>query len=1108
MKKYPYIYSLSTIGLIHHYNNDYLFNRVRTDFTGDSGTGKSIIADLLQLIFVGSSVFVAATQAIDEKRETKGLVLYDKKRGHGGKGYTFLNIAVDEGQYLVIGMYMEQSTNFAKPFIVHKGYNIEKPTYLEAPILHEEFLELQTILPIEGLKEHLKKKKYNCEPLQTTFYHKFLFTQKILPFDLADNPDKLKTYALIIRSFSRGKGFKFDSQNLQNFLFGTNKEKELHTNYNNEIEKIESALNDSLEYQVQINLLKDKKEALQNLISLEKIKIDFHKDYLNTQYWFYKTKKISLNKSKSDVFSDLLEVMAETVLLSQMDNEQQIEEVIKDIADAKEVQKYNGSDNELELKEKLAKREYFEARNAIEQIEAINNLLIRFNHSLKKIKEYYYLQAQNTEDQKELEKFNEQLRKKEILNEPELVNWLNDYPNALSQYNIRIKELEIEIEKKKALLKFSDIENRESIANWAINREKAFSLAEESVLIKLKELIVAQHKDTELKYLPFPDELFDNINQNFHDSNGFWLNLNGILEYVPYVTKQFLSSAEPNIKREYFSKEYANAKEFIGKAEKELLEKESFFNKLNSISGLQENIDLYKRKTEIENFKILDSLDVQIDEFDKILNHYDKKEQILNKFSETEKTWEYANSKFKSFQNKVQKFSKEKEIQVHIDELEEKKKLLFEGKNSIGRKISLLSYVLNGNNEDINQVLTVLNILVQRSSLAKVLKDKTELEAKLQFKRESIKKQLKDTDGRLQALAQEFVEHNFQIGDNKKSNIESTVLEAKESEFNTAETNYKNTFKLVVDNYITHDKYKFENEDDWRKLARSVLPEIFKSKEITNDQFSTEVDQRLQKIIDQNKIIGDRKTQTLIDIFTKVEDSFSKFSNEIDRLKTFFDGNDKRITGGHKVVLELEPSKEYPIGWINEFKKQIRQESTYKVGGLFKLINEGIDFKENILKSFKQCGGKKINPKITDLLNPKMYFTLSFSLQKDKVKNSGSTGQVYSAIALLCIARISLIEQDDGNKQERGIRFMPVDEAEGIGSNYEMLSNIAKNEDYQIISMSINPVGEFEEGSHYIYMLNEPEDEEVPINGIPFAQFIEERITENILEYNIEPHDE
>lgn len=49
MKNYPRIYSLSTLGLIHHYENDYLFHNMRTDFVGDSGSGKSIIADLLQL---------------------------------------------------------------------------------------------------------------------------------------------------------------------------------------------------------------------------------------------------------------------------------------------------------------------------------------------------------------------------------------------------------------------------------------------------------------------------------------------------------------------------------------------------------------------------------------------------------------------------------------------------------------------------------------------------------------------------------------------------------------------------------------------------------------------------------------------------------------------------------------------------------------------------------------------------------------------------------------------------------------------------------------------------------------------------------------------------
>ena len=50
MKSYPRIYGLSTLGLIHHQEFDYLFHPMRTDFNGDSGTGKSMIADLLQLL--------------------------------------------------------------------------------------------------------------------------------------------------------------------------------------------------------------------------------------------------------------------------------------------------------------------------------------------------------------------------------------------------------------------------------------------------------------------------------------------------------------------------------------------------------------------------------------------------------------------------------------------------------------------------------------------------------------------------------------------------------------------------------------------------------------------------------------------------------------------------------------------------------------------------------------------------------------------------------------------------------------------------------------------------------------------------------------------------
>ena len=104
---YPRIYSLSTLGLIHHQEYDFKFHPARTDFNGESGSGKSMIADLIQLIFVGSKHFVSPTQAT-EKRDPNGMVLTINEGG-AGFGYAFMNIEILPNQFLVVGTYLESS---------------------------------------------------------------------------------------------------------------------------------------------------------------------------------------------------------------------------------------------------------------------------------------------------------------------------------------------------------------------------------------------------------------------------------------------------------------------------------------------------------------------------------------------------------------------------------------------------------------------------------------------------------------------------------------------------------------------------------------------------------------------------------------------------------------------------------------------------------------------------------------------------------------------------------------------------------------------------------------------------------------------------------------
>jgi hypothetical protein len=54
-----------------------------------------------------------------------------------------------------------------------------------------------------------------------------------------------------------------------------------------------------------------------------------------------------------------------------------------------------------------------------------------------------------------------------------------------------------------------------------------------------------------------------------------------------------------------------------------------------------------------------------------------------------------------------------------------------------------------------------------------------------------------------------------------------------------------------------------------------------------------------------------------------------------------------------------------------------------------------------------------------------------------------------------------------------------------------MLYNIAKAHDYQIISLSINPLGKFNDGEQYMYMLHKNTKTDDDINNMPIGIFCE-----------------
>jgi exonuclease SbcC len=268
---------------------------------------------------------------------------------------------------------------------------------------------------------------------------------------------------------------------------------------------------------------------------------------------------------------------------------------------------------------------------------------------------------------------------------------------------------------------------------------------------------------------------------------------------------------------------------------------------------------------------------------------------------------------------------------------------------------------------------------------------------------------------------------------------------------------------------------RFMGSEDYLALTREVVNEI-PAKQLTSNE--TDALQQmldfLKQLNDTHIHIGNRKLNLLKEIFQDVRDAVSDYVAKMYEIGAYFKGSDKEISQGFKLSLTCPFSLIYPIDWIDMFLEKlndsIKQESIHQ--DLFAALREKIDIPDMMATAFEKCGGFK-NAKIEDLLNPKNYFDIKFEMESDDgEKNVGSAGQTYAVTAMLCVARLSLVEKKEKGRQHSGLRFMPIDEAEGIGSNFDLLERIAEAKDYQLISMSINPLDDFRDGEQYLYILN------------------------------------
>ncbi|MDR0681604.1 MAG: hypothetical protein LBG15_07145, partial [Dysgonamonadaceae bacterium] len=685
-KQFPRIHSLSTIGIQHHFHTDYLFHQFRTDFSGDSGVGKSMIADMLQLIFVGSE-FLSATEGTDERLA--------KTMPTNRYGYVFANVEVDTCKFIVLGMFISTATINPDPFVIQGGYGKDAYTPLQTPVSYRDILNGEIVEEIEAVSKRLDG-QFNCQKMSQKAYHEYLMEHELLPIQITDK-NRLRNYARILRSFARGRDFKYDSETLKYFFFDDHKETEIYEDFQKRLDNIEADLDGHKRHKEILQNVSEKEQALIKLKSLKQKKqeaeIEFYKaktvfHYRNTQdkereisnnqqriqkaianIANLKTIQLQKNIERIDILQSEIHSHTETI--------QYAENKLSEVSDAEKT--LNAKLEEISLEcIQLNLIESSKKSNIKEYIEQLYGETIVVEHwinkyqTIEKLKVVFYEQQENNERREKIRKLERAISTQKLMDIFLSSDWvLSD--NIESNYQQKLEELDNEIKRQQALSKFSDTNNPYSLSSWALKNKKALDKEQESVLVYFKDLTTQQPNIFEegVKYLPLPEDLFYHLDFEKDGDDGFWLKLNGIREYIPYIQTQIFNTDDISKLEKYFAENYDKSQNELERLEKEREKLQTLKSFLNQIGS--EAINLYKEKDLIENYHVDKDLDKTKNEFESYCIHYFYAEDIKRWKTEIDKCLTITNqsAQIKEQINKelndIVKFIRQNGLQIEPD---------------------------------------------------------------------------------------------------------------------------------------------------------------------------------------------------------------------------------------------------------------------------------------------------------------------------------------------------------------------------------------------------------------------------------------------------------
>ena len=1075
MKRYPRIKRLSTLGIVHHQSFDYDFNPFRTDFVGEGGSGKSMIADILQLIFVGSAAFHSPTDS-SEPRKPKTMVLRTSGKGTD-MGYAFINIELDKDAFIVIGIYLE-STGSSRSFIIQQGENFEPEDELLPfckALSFSDFLKDNSILPIEDLKNHIfDTKGYVCESwTRLDKFHKLLFENFIIPVDLSINQESLKSYAKIIQAFSRESLDIKKSEKIQEFLFGSDKEKELKLEFDKAVEELSGDIRQFESNRDEIDMLTHKQTELQELLNLKKKRDKAKNDFLNTKF-HYLNQQINLSNGKM------------TEKLDAFFNNRNTLNGLKNFAETKvEELKLNIPALDEDFEKASAERMIWQGKS--KNLKKYFSWMQYFEKTGEELSEHYHSYHKNKQDIERIAQL------KSLLKDNNIYGFFgnNDKLDKSTLLNIAetIKGFESSLEEKRKLKVLNNLDDTASLAHWALNLKRKLNLKEESVVHKYQNDNITTEEPTngiKERYIPEPKLLIKNLQITKDQDDGFWIDLGGVREYIPYVKKPIFDTGNSDKIKDYFSKQKTTLENDIKDLEKELKSWTILKGLLNDLENASTYLLSWESKdvnSKFDKHELFGETPDNIKQYLKLLDEDELIDEGLRKANKVYKKIDEKRSENTSLIKGLETNLKT----ISIPEIE--------------KDVNQLTVKYNYEVKDTNGFVRLKKTLVQKKDFYDTFVSKLQEEIKNEIAVEDLKFEDKAIDVFKTDLQKLIADHPKITSETYQDEIElsSDLLEEKDTLNAECQKHYNTKYVLVIKEFLKEKANRYLETDDFRQICSEILPpEIFSEKDLEDDEIIPRIKKLLNDINIKNKQLNIRKLQKLTSIVDKVSNEVSEQIYYSRKIRDFIDADDKTITGGHRAKLSINFENSYPKEWMEDFIDKIREDIRVSsennlfndLQGVSNELEKYTSLEEKMQEAFYRCGGSRnLKPKIIELLNPKSYYGLNFTIKSLHGKtNPGSTSQTYAAIAHLCIARLSLINRVAKDKVRDGIRFMPIDEAAGLGSNFDMLYDIAKANDYQIISLSIQPY-KVDMLNQYIYLLHNNLEESDKVNYEPVPIF-------------------